>query len=189
MSILPGKFQVVDTCDSDELGVALRPLVGRAWLGLSSRNAKFHCRISHLSLGDVGLFHGEYEGGLEARFPDFNTYAGSAGPLNGTGEHKVGGSDVTVSEGRGAIMSPGSAILRYGPGFEHLSMTLRPAALMGKLAAIIGELRLGPLHFDPAVDGNNPQLSQLDRLIRFIVKEVELSWPLPPILQSNSNKR
>jgi hypothetical protein len=63
-------------------------------------------------------------------------------------------------------------------------MTVQPAALMGKLAAIVGNLRLGPLHFDPAVNGRDPHSKRLERLLRFVATEVELSLPMPPIMQS-----
>jgi AraC-like DNA-binding protein len=179
------RFQVFDTRDPDELAVRFSQFFGRAWVDLRGRNAKFHCRIRHVALGDVGIFHGQYDSGLKVSFPDFNTFAGSASPLKGAGAHKIGGREVTVSKGgSGAILSPGGATLHYGAHFEHLSMTARPAALMGKLAAIVGELRLGQLHFDPTVNGRDPQSKRLERLLRFVATEVESSWPMPPITQS-----
>jgi hypothetical protein len=44
MSVVPRRFQVFDTRDPDELAAALSRLVGRAWLDLRGRNAKFHGR-------------------------------------------------------------------------------------------------------------------------------------------------
>ena len=90
-----------------------------------------------------------------------------------------------MSRSRGAVVSPGDVTLHYNPGFEHLSMTVRPAALIAKLAAIVGDLRLGPLHFDPAVIASAPQAKRLERLIRFVAAEFDASSsPMPPIMQS-----
>ncbi len=89
-----------------------------------------------------------------------------------------------MSQGSGVVLSPGGATLHYGADFEHLSMTVRPATLMGKLAAIVGDLRLGPLHFDPAANGRDPQSLRLERLLRFVATEIELCWPMPPTAQS-----
>jgi AraC-like DNA-binding protein len=63
-------------------------------------------------------------------------------------------------------------------------MTVQPAALISKLAAIVGDLRLGPLHFDPAVVARASHSKRLERLIRFVATEVELSLPMPLIMQS-----
>lgn len=180
----PKRFQVFDTRDPDELAGRLGRLFGRVRLELPGRNAGFCGRMRYLALGDVGIVHGQYETGFRARFPDFNAFAGSPAPLRGAGAHEIGGRQVTVSKDRGTILSPGGATLRYGPGFEHLSITVRPAALMGKLAATVGELRLGPLHFDPALASSDPQAKRLERLVQFVATEIELSWPMPPLLQS-----
>ena len=170
------RFQVFDTRDPDELAARLSRLFGRARLDFPGRNAKLHCRGRCIALADSGF---------TVSFPDFNTFAGSPAPLKGGGAHKIGGREVTVSKGGGGvIISPGGATLHFGPHFEHLSIRVRPAALMGKLAAIVGDLRLGPLHFDPAVNGGDAQSKRLERLLRFVATEVELSWPMPPIMQS-----
>jgi AraC-like DNA-binding protein len=180
------RFQVFDTRDPDELAAGLSRYLGTAWLDLRSRNAKLHGRMNYLNLGDVGILHGEYETGFTARFPDFNTFVGSPGPLKGAGAHTIGGREVAVSKGHGVAFSPGAVTLRYGPQFEHLSMGVRPVALMGKLAAIVGDLRLGPLRFDPAVIASAPQAKRLERLVRFVAAEFDASSspPMPPIMQS-----
>jgi AraC-like DNA-binding protein len=179
------RSQVVDTRDPDEFAAGLGRLVGRVWLEPFGRKGNFHGRMSYLPLGDVGIFHGNYDTGFTARFPDFNTFAGSPAPLRGAGAHEIGGQGVTVSCSRGVVLSPGGVTLHYGPQFEHLSMMVRPGTLMGKLAAIVGDLRLGPLHFDPAVIASSPQAKRLERLVRFVAAEFDASSSLmPPIMQS-----
>lgn len=141
--------------------------------------------MSYLALGEVGIFHGDYDTGFTARFPDFNTFAGSPAPLRGAGAHEIGGQGVTVSSSRGAVVSPGGVTLHYGPQFEHLSMTVRPGTLIGKLVAIVGDLRFGPLHFDPAVIATAPQAKRLERLVRFDAAELNSSSSaMPPVMQS-----
>ena len=185
MSVALKRFQVVDTRDPDEFAAGLGRLVGRVWLEPFGRKGAFHGRMSHLALGEVGIFHGNYDTGFTARFLDFSTFAGSPAPLRGAGAHEIGGKGVTVSRSHGAVVSPGPVTLHYGPQFEHLSMTVRPAALMGKLVAIVGDLRLGPLRFEPAVVACAPQAKRLERLIRFIATEFDASSsPVPPIMQS-----
>jgi AraC-like DNA-binding protein len=185
VSVPVERFQVFDTRDPDELAARFSRLFGRAWVDLRGKNAKLHCRIRHVALGDVGIFHGQYDAGFKVSFPDFNTFAGSPAPLRGAGAHKIGGTEVMVSKGgSGAVLSPGGATLHYGAHFEHVSMTARPAALMGKLAAIVGDLRLGTLQFDPAVNGRDAHSKRLERLLRLVATEVELSCPMPPIMQS-----
>ena len=185
LSVPQTRFEVLDTRDPDELAEMLSRLVGRARLGLLGRNATFHGRICHVALGDVGIIHGKYTTGFKLHLPDFNTFVGSPAPLKGAGTHEIGGKDVTVSKGRGAVLSPGGAILQFGPQFEHLSMAIRPAALMGKLSAMVGDLRLGPLRFDPAVNASNPQSKTLKRLVGFVNAEFDVSRSsMPPILLS-----
>jgi hypothetical protein len=89
-----------------------------------------------------------------------------------------------VSKGHGIILSPGGVTFQFGPQFEHLSTGVQPAALIGRLAAIVCDLRLGPLRFDPAIVASAPQSKSLERLIRVIAAEVELSSPMPLIMQS-----
>ena len=139
--------------------------------------------MSALTLGDMGIFHGQYESALSLKFREFAAFAGSAGSLKGTGEHEIGGTAISVSKSRGAVVSPGCATLHYGPNFEHFSMTVRPAALTAKLAAIVGDLRLGPLRFEPAAHGSDPESARLDRLVRFVAAEANVSWPLPHVAQ------
>jgi AraC-like DNA-binding protein len=178
-------FQVFSTRDPDELAARFSQLFGRARVDLLRRDAKPHWRIEHAALGDTGIFHGRYESEFKISFSEFNTFAGSPAPLKGVGAHKIGDTDVTVSSGgTGATLSPGGATLHYSAHFEHLSITTRPGALIGKLAAMIGELRLGPLHFNPAVNGRNPHSKRLERLVRYIATELESPWPMPPIVQS-----
>lgn len=178
----PKGLLVVDTRDPDEFAAFVSQSVGRVSVEPDGRNAALHCRLSHIPLGDVGIFHGRYDTAFRIRFFDFNTFVGSPNPLKGAGAHRIGGTEVTVSKGHGVILSPGVVMLHYGPGFEHLSLAVRPAALISKLEAILGDLRLGPLRFDPAVHGGELQSKQLERLVRFVA--AELAWPMPPIMQA-----
>lgn len=184
MSVRLNKFQNFDTRDPDELAALLGGLFGGASLELCGRNAKFHCRMRSVALGDVGIFHGRYESEFKISFSDFNAFGGSPSPLKGGGTHTIGGREVSVSKGRGVVLSPGGVALHYGAHFEHLSMIMRPAALTGKLAAIVGDLRRGPLRFDAVANGHRPQALRLDRLLRFVATETERSRPMPQIMQS-----
>nr|WP_294543342.1 AraC family transcriptional regulator [uncultured Rhodopila sp.] len=186
MSVPLKRVQVFDTRDPDELAAVLSELFGQACLDLRARNAKFHCRMSYLALGDVRIIHGEYETGLKVRFPDFNTLVGSPAPLKGAGTHDVGGRQVAVSKDHGVVLSPGGVTVHFGPQFEHLSLAVGPAALTRKLAAIVGDLRLGPLRFDPSVIASAPQAKRLERLVRFVANEFDdPSAPMPPAMQSD----
>lgn len=184
MSTSLNKFQVFVSRDPDELAARLSALFGRANLDLRGRNAKFHCRMRSLTFGDVGLVHGQYDNAFSVRFSEFNAFAGSPSPLKGAGAHKVGGKEVAVSRDNGVILSPGASTLHFGAEFEHLSMTARPTALMSKLAAIIGDLRFGPLRFEPMADGRDPHSLRLKRLLGFVASEVEQSSHMPQIMQS-----
>ena len=179
------RFEVIDARDPDEFAAGVSRAVGRVRLEPLGGRGAFHARLSCLDLGDVGIFHGTYETGFAARFPDFANFVGSPAPLRGAGAHEIGGRGITVSRSRGAVLSPGEVRLRYGPKFEHLSMMVRPAALAAKLAAIVGDLRLGPLRFDPTVVASAPQAQRLERLVRFVAAEFDAaSSPMPPILQA-----
>jgi transcriptional regulator GlxA family with amidase domain len=114
-----------------------------------------------------------------------NMFAGSPAPLKGAGAQRIGGKSVSVSRSRGAVLSPGDATLHYDPLFEHLSMTVRPAALMGKLAALVGDLRAGPLQFDSTVIASAPQAKRMERLLRFVADEFDAAAaPMPSIMAS-----
>ncbi len=139
--------------------------------------------MRHLALGEVGIFHGSYETGFTAAFPT-STCSPEARPRSrGVGAHEIGGKGVSVSRSRGAVLSPGLVRLHYDPLFEHLSMTVQPAALVGKLAALVGDLRLGPIQFDPTVVASAPQAKRLERLLRFVATEFEASL-MPAVMQS-----
>ena len=179
-----GKFLVLETDDVDEFSEALVPLVGHARLEGSRNASKFGGRIEHLQFGDIGLLHCKYYTGFNAYFPDFQVYGGSGSPLRGSGVHEIGGKEVSVSKGHGAIVSPGSVRFNYGPRFEHLSLLVQPRALTSKLIALVDCVRNGSLCFEPSVDARNPQCSRLDRLIRFIAAEADSCWPPPTIMQA-----
>ena len=183
MTIALKTFRVIDTRDPDEFAAGLAGLVGRVRVEPLGGTNGFHARLSHLALDEVGIFHGSYETGFTARFPDFTIFAGSPAPLRGAGAHEIGGKGVSVSRSRGAVISPGAVTLQYDPLFEHLSMTVRPAALMGKLAALVGDLRLGPLELDPTVIASAPQAKRMERLLRFVAAEFDAgSAPMPSIM-------
>jgi AraC-like DNA-binding protein len=181
--VVPKRPEVFDTRDPDELIARLNRSFGHTLLDLHGRNAKRRWRMRHVIFGDVGIFHGQYESEFKVSFPDFNMFAGSPGPLKGTGAHKIGGREVTVSKGNGVVVSPGEATLHYSPHFEHVSITMQPAALMSKLAGIVGDVRLGPLRFDPAINGGDHHSKGLERLLRFVMTEVGFSWPMPWVMQ------
>ena len=172
----------IDTRDMDELAGEFSRLFGPATLDSSSRYADFHCQFTYIALGDVGIVHGKYASDMKIQFPDFNVFAGSPAPLQGAGAHRIRGRDVSVSADHGVVVSPGTTTLHFGAGFEHISLTVQAAALTGKLAAVVGDLRLGPLEFNPIADLNRPQSLQLSRLLQFVTTEAELSWPIPPIM-------
>jgi len=182
--VAPKRPEVFDTRDPDELIARLNRSFGRTLLDLRGRNAKPRWRMRHVIFGDVGIVHGRYESEFNVSFPDLDMFTGSPGPLKGSGTHKVNGTSVTVSKGNGVIVSPGGATLHYGPQFEHISMTVAPAALISKLTAIAGDLRFGPLHFDPRVNGQDHYSMRLERLLKFAATEAELSWPMPAIMRS-----
>ena len=69
MTVALKTFQVVDTRDPDEFAAGLGGLVGRVWLEPFGRKGGFHGRLSSLALGDVGIFHGDYEHGIHGPFP------------------------------------------------------------------------------------------------------------------------
>ena len=184
MTVALKAFQVIDTRDPDEFAAGIAGPVGRAGVEPIGRTNGFRARVRHLALGEVGIFHGSYERGLAARFSDLNMFAGSPAPLRGVGAHEIGGKGVSVSRSRGAVLSPGVVTLHYGPLFEHLSMTVRPAALTAKLAALVGDLRLGPLELDPTVIASAPQAKRLERLLRFVAAEFDASYsPMPSMME------
>ena len=77
MTVALKRFQVVDTRDPDEFAAWLGRVVGQVRLEPFGRKGAFHGRLSSLALRDVGIFHGNYDTGFTARFPDFNTFVGS----------------------------------------------------------------------------------------------------------------
>lgn len=166
----------------DELAGELGRLFGEAIVGSAGRYSGFHCQITYIALGEVGIVHGKYASDLKIQFPDFNAFAGSPAPLTGAGTHRIRGKEVTVSSDVGVVLSPGATALHFGAGFEHISLVVQARALVGKLAAIIGDLRLGPLEFNPVANLHRPQSLQLSRLLQFVASEAELAWPIPPIM-------
>jgi AraC-like DNA-binding protein len=45
-------------------------------------------------------------------------------------------------------------------------------------------LHLGALHFDPTINGCNPEAKLLTGLLRTLATEANVSWPMPPLMQS-----
>lgn len=178
------KFENFDTRDPDEFAAVVGGFFGDVSLELPGKNAKFHCQMRSVALGEVRIVHGRYDSEFKISFSDFNAFAGSPSPLRGGGTHKIGGQEVSVSKGSGVVLSRGAVALHYGAHFEHLSMVVRPAALTSKLAAIVGDLGRGPLRFEPAANGRDPQSLRLNRLLQFVETETEQARPMPQIMQS-----
>jgi AraC-like DNA-binding protein len=185
MSVILKRFEKIETSDPDELVEALEDRFGPVKLDMLGRNAALRCRLTFVPFGGIGIVHGQYESGFKVRFSDFNAFVGSPAPLRGVGVHEIAGREVRVRKGAGIAVSPGPVTLHYGSNFEHLSVSIPPALLVGKLAAILdGELSHGALRFEPAVNGRDTRALRLDRLIRFVVGEIDLAWPISPIMQA-----
>ena len=64
--------RVIDTRDPDEFAAGLASFVGQVGVEPFGRTNGFHARLSHLVLGEVGIFHGSYETGFPKRAGEQN---------------------------------------------------------------------------------------------------------------------
>ena len=177
------KFPLFSSRDPEGLTTGLGRMFEGSRLSVPGRSVKIHSRVNYLSLGDVALMHGAYESEMQVDIPDIRTY-GMGFPLNGAGVHKIGRREVQVSPGLGGITSPGEVSYRFNPNFDHLAMLIRPAALMAKLSALIGDLPRGLPVFDPAANAREPRQRALERLTWFVAQEIEHAWPIPLVMLS-----
>jgi hypothetical protein len=94
-------------------------------------------------------------------------------PLSGAGHQTVGRFQTTISTQNGAIISPGEEVRpRYSGDFDHLVLIIKPAALLDKLAALLGDVPCGPMRMIKGVDYGNRASAAQRRLVCFLAQEL-----------------
>jgi AraC-like DNA-binding protein len=107
-------------------------------------------------------------------------------PLLGNGEYEIGHSAGESSAASSAIIPPGEAAkLRYKTTFEHFVLSIKPAPILNKLAALVGTTPVEPLNFTRPVNYESPEGAALRRLVLFLADESRTDGPVvPPLVLS-----
>lgn len=174
-------FPALRTREPDELRERMAPLYAVSAIEVPRVEAKFDAQVNHVEFRSIGLSYARYGCPLEAVMSNTNFYAQGFG-LRGSGEVVLKGQTFTVAGGKGGTGGPGeSAKLKYGAGFEHLIMKIRPDALVQKLSALLGAPVVPPLKLTGRFDEQGLEAERY--LLRFVISELDRSkGALPPLL-------
>lgn len=175
------KFAALRTRNPDELRERIGPLYAVTRIELPRGGGGFNAALNHHELNHVGLTYARYGAPLQATMSNTDFYAQGFG-LRGRGEAVVEGRAFKVSGNQGGTGGPGStANLRYDEGVEHLILKIKPAALIAKLAALLGSPVNPPLSLHG--DYDTAALATQFRLLSFVIAELDRSdAPIPPLV-------
>jgi AraC-like DNA-binding protein len=177
------RFALVTASGPDGAERALRRLFGSCDLGVSRADrSRLRATINFCARGRLGLMYGSYGAPVSAALQPCNAFVQGI-PLTGYGEQAMGRLNAAISPSNGVIVSPGDDVrLRYSGEFDHLVLVMKPAAVLDKLSALLGDRPAGPLAMSKTVDYNQPGAAAQRRLVNFLAQELtRAELPIPVI--------
>ena len=167
------RFPLISTTSPSSAGLALSNLFGNCDFEVRrSDESKLRVSINFCALSQVGLMYGAYGAPMSAALEPCKAYVQGI-PLSGGGQQAVGRVHTTISPADGAIVSPGEDVrLRYSDDFDHLVLIIKPAAVLDKLSALMGDTPIGPMRMTKTVDYRKGQAMAQRRLVNFVAQEL-----------------
>lgn len=127
------------------------------------------------SLGHVAFAYSKLGAAVQIDIPNCEPYA-LLFAFTGKARAQADGSDVDIGANRALIGSGASTVrLNYDASFEHLLLTIAPAALTTKLEAVIGETVSSRLSFVPQADFRRADTDNIRRMFFFLAERLERS--------------
>ena len=167
------QFPLISTTSPLSAGLALSGLFGNCDFEVRrSDESQLRANINFCALSQLGLMYGAYGAPLSAALEPCKAYVQGI-PLSGGGQQAVGRVHTVISPADGAIISPGEDVrLRYSGDFDHLVLIIKPAAVLDKLGALMGDTPVGPMRMTKTVDYRKAQSMAQRRLVNFVAQEL-----------------
>lgn len=174
-------FPAARTRDVDEMRGVVSQFYGDNRLSLAPGTKSLAAHANHCQLEDVGISYADFGGAIELAFPMFTAGFSTPIAIAGGGSATSRGQALDLDANQTVIVSDGAPLnVRYGLGFETLTVQLSSAAMQRKLASVVGDMPQANIVFEPLLDFRRPENGLWRRLVWFLVGEIETHGSVLP---------
>jgi AraC-like DNA-binding protein len=167
-------FPAARTRDVDEMRGVVSQFYGDNRLSLAPGTKSLAAYANHCQLEDVGISYADFGGAIELAFPMFTAGYSIPIALSGGGSATTWGHVVDLDQDQTVIASDGAPVnVKYGLGFETVTVQLSSAAMRRKLTSLVGDMPRTNIVFEPLLDFRRPENGLWRRLAWFLIGEVE----------------
>jgi AraC-like DNA-binding protein len=178
------RYPILRSADVAEIAHVIRATFGARRFDVAGRRAQLSLHANFWRTSAIMLSFGHHTGAeIEVKYsgvPYFRQFFS----LSGTTNLCVGSRECTFSPTTPCLVPANQSLhLKFAPQFENLVLRVDPAFLATKLRAMTGTagLRVCP---DPAQPPNAAGAARLERLIRFLVSELDRQEAPPALFVS-----
>ena len=176
-------FPVVRSSDPAEVETALIGVYGARRLGLPGRRSELDVRANHWQSRAISLSYCSYGSQAQVEFPEAEFFR-QLFPLCGGLAIRIDGKPHQVTAVETPVIRAGTSLFNdFCADYEQLVLRIDAAALVQKLAAMIGAVPRQPLEFESTTPSKC--LVALRRLLDYFVDELDrMRSPFPPLMQT-----
>jgi AraC-like DNA-binding protein len=170
-------FPIIRSRDTEEARNALIRTFGARNFDLRRGTRDFDVRANHWQTQSIGLSYCNYGAQVHLDFPEASFFRCQIG-LHGTATANCENVQRQVTADQAVVIPPDVPLgVNFGPEFEQIVLRIDTAALMKKIAALIGGLPRQKLVFDQRKDLDGFAAGTLRRMIMFLATELDAAGP------------
>jgi AraC-like DNA-binding protein len=94
-------------------------------------------------------------------------------PVRGTSEVVNRAGSAVCARGHAVISSPSGHLMRSEHGSERVTVSLTKSAIIGQLAALLGDVPVRPLEFAPSIDLTCAEGRRFSRQVRLVIADLD----------------
>jgi AraC-like DNA-binding protein len=167
------KFPLLDTRSPDEFQQTLVAHFGALEFDIDARTTRFEAHRSYVRLKSVDLVFGACSAAYRVRFPGVPMIKQHFA-LRNAGRTSFGGSQFNINQNEASVIPAGVEMMHeYQAGFVQFILRLEASALQAKLSAALGMPITRNVEFVSRSSFENPALRRLQRMIEFMVSELD----------------
>lgn len=176
-----GQFKLIDTESVDAFECAVKPIFGEVHFDIGKHSTSFHGKANFYPLSQSGLYYGEYGTRVGIDIPHA-TFIAQGMTLSGAGSTVVDGKQhaFDAKEVPKPVINGSRVELSFDEEHRHLAFCMNPEAVMQKMGALTGKPADKPLQLAPETVMDEAAQARLNRLMAFIVAEVDDAAGPPP---------
>lgn len=167
------KFPLIETRSPDEFQQTLVTHFGALGFDMDTQAMGFAAHRSYVRLESVDLIFGACSAAYRVRFPAVPMIKQHFA-LRNAGRTSFGGSQFNINQNEASVIPAGVEMTHdYQAGFEQFILRLEASALQAKLSAALGMPMTRNVEFVRRSSFENPALRRLQRMLEFMVSELD----------------